>query len=141
MITALLLSVSGCSTDDQTSTVPSGQTDASSSASSAPLPGQESPEAGSVEDGSAAIGPQEPLGPEGCIDVTGANLNLAVADSADEARAAADIFAKFDPPASVTEALQHFVGTGGVHLDDPDFDEHNTRIDDWVKAVCPLPVP
>jgi hypothetical protein len=134
-IAAALLLASGCSTDEPTSAGPSEQTSASSSA---PSPGQDSPEPGSAEEGSTAFGPQAPLGSQGCIDVTSANLNLAVADTAEEARAAADVFAQFSPPASVTEALEHFVGTGGVHFDDPDFTEFNARIDGWVKAVCPL---
>jgi hypothetical protein len=132
---ALVLLASGCSSQEPASTTPSGQP---SGSSSAPAPGVESPEAGTAEESSAAIAPQAPLGSEGCIDVTSANLDLAVADNADEARAAADVFARFGPPASVVEALEHFVGTGGVQFDDPDFDEYNTRIDDWVRAVCPL---
>lgn len=72
------------------------------------------------------------------MDVTSANLNLAVADNAEEARAAADVIAGFNPPASVIEALEHFVATGGVQFDDPEFNEFNSRIDNWVKAVCPL---
>lgn len=132
--TAAVLLASGCANDEPTDAAPSGQTSASSSAAS---PGQE-PDAGSVEESSAPLAPQAPLGSEGCMDVTSANLSLAVADNADEARAAADVFARFSTPASVTEALEHFVGTGGVRFDDPDFDEFNSRIDEWVTAVCPL---
>jgi hypothetical protein len=131
----LLVMAAGCSSEEPTSTAPSGDTVVSSSA---PIPGQESPETSTAEETSVAVAPQAPLGSEGCIDVTSANLNLAVADSVEQARAAADVFARFNPPASVTEALEHFVETGGVRSDDPQFDEYNARIDDWVKAVCPL---
>lgn len=133
--TALLLTAAGCSSDEPASTVPSGQT---SDSASQPTPGQEPAEPGPAEQGSADLGPLPPLDSKGCIDVTSANLDLAVATNADQARAAADIIAGFRPPASVAEALEHFVGTGGVHFDDPDFSEYNARIDGWVKAVCPL---
>ncbi|MET4426980.1 hypothetical protein ABIA65_000262 [Mycolicibacterium sp. 624] len=133
--TALLLTAAGCSSDEPASTVPSGQT---SDSAAQPTPGQEPAEPGSAEQGSADFGPLPPLDSKGCIDVTSANLDLAVATNADQARAAADIIAGFGPPASVAEALEHFVGTGGVHFDDPDFSEYNARIDGWVKAVCPL---
>jgi cytoskeletal protein RodZ len=135
LLAAVLLLATGCSSDESASTTPSGQASASSSP---PTPGEELPEEGSSEESSEALPPQATLGSEACIDVTSANLNLAVAANAEEARAAADVLASFDPPASVTEALEHFVGTGGVHFDDPDFTEYNARIDDWVKAVCPL---
>lgn len=133
--TALLLTAAGCSSDDPASTVPPGQPSASSSQ---PTPGQEPADPDTAEQGSADIGPLPPLDSKSCIDVTSANLDLAVATNADQARAAADIIAGFGPPASITEALEHFVGTGGVHFDDPDYGEYNARIDDWVKAVCPL---
>ena len=48
------------------------------------------------------------------------------------------MFAQYNPPADVTEAIEHFVGTGGVQYDDPEFDEFNARIDNWIKEVCPL---
>lgn len=132
---ATVLLASGCSSDE-----PSGaaQSDEASASSSASTPGPESPGTGGAEESSAALAPQAPLGSEGCIDVTSANLNLAVADNAEEARAAADVIAGFNPPASVIEALEHFVATGGVQFDDPEFNEFNSRIDNWVKAVCPL---
>ena len=40
-------------------------------------------------------------------------------------------------PQRSREAIDHFVETGGVQYDDPDYDEYNGRIDAWVKAVCP----
>jgi len=134
-VAASLLMIAGCSSEEPTSNPPSEQPTASPSA---PTPGQERPGTGTAEETSVDLPPQAPLGAEGCIDVTGANLNLAVADNAEEARAAADVFARFGPPDSVTEALEHFVETGGVKSDDPQFDEYNARIDAWVKAVCPL---
>jgi hypothetical protein len=132
---AAVLLASGCSSDEPPGTAPS---DEASASSSAPSPGPESPGTVGGEESPAALAPQAPLGSEGCIDVTSANLNLAVADNAEEARTAADVIAGFDPPASVSEALEHFVATGGVQFDDPEFNEFNSRIDNWVKAVCPL---
>ena len=135
---ASLLLVTGCSSDEPANTSPSAQNSESSSAPAPGQDGQDAPGVGTDEQSSSALPPQATLDSKACIDVTSANLNLAVADSAEEARTAADVLASFDPPASVTEALEHFVGTGGVHFDDPDFTEYNARIDDWVKAVCPL---
>lgn len=82
--------------------------------------------------------PPQTLGPDACVDLTAANLDLAVADNAEEAQKPADVFGRYDPPASVQEAIDHFVETGGVQYGDPDYDEFNSRIDEWVKAVCPL---
>jgi hypothetical protein len=130
-LAALALLAPGCSSNKTTVAPPSAASISSTPASSPASTTAESTAAAAAE-------PLEPLGPHGCVDVTSANLNLAVATSAEEARQAADAFAKYDPPAPVTEAIDHFVATGGVHIDDPDFDEYNGRIDDWVKVVCPL---
>jgi hypothetical protein len=72
------------------------------------------------------------------MDVTGANLDLATATNHDAARKAADTFEKYDPPADVKAAVEHFVGTNGAQFDDPDYDKYNKLIDGWVKQVCPL---
>jgi hypothetical protein len=97
-----------------------------------------SEESTSEADTSTEAQPQETLDPSACTDVTGANLNLAIATTAEDAKKAADVLAKYDPPPDVQEAIDHFVGTNGAQSDDPDYDKFNSRIDDWVKAVCPL---
>ena len=84
-----------------------------------------------------ADAPLPTLDPDACVDVTAANLDLAVANNSEDAQRPADVFGRYDPPASVQEAIDHFVETGGVQYDDPDYDEYNGRIDAWVKAVCP----
>ena len=86
---------------------------------------------------SAKDAPSAPLGADACVEVTQANLDLAAANSKDAARAAADILEKYNPPADAKEAIEHFVGTGGAQIDDPDFDKYNKRVDQWVKEVCP----
>jgi hypothetical protein len=78
------------------------------------------------------------LDADACVEITGANLNLAVAKSNEDARKAADTFEKYNPPADVREAIEHFASTGGAQFNDPDYDRYNTLIDNWVKQVCPL---
>jgi hypothetical protein len=86
----------------------------------------------------AAPAPANQLDPDACVEITGANLNLAVATSAEDARKAADTFEKYDPPADVRTAIEHFASTNGAQYDDPDYDQYNSVIDNWVKQVCPL---
>jgi ABC-type enterochelin transport system substrate-binding protein len=108
---------------------------ASSKSSSAESSAAES----TAEQSSAAdAAPVQTLDPSACTDLTGANLDLAVATNADDAKKAADIFGKYNPPPDVQEAVDHFVQTQGAQFDDPDFDKFNSAIDNWVKAVCPL---
>jgi hypothetical protein len=95
-------------------------------------------EATSAEQSPAQAEPQPTLDPTACTDITGANLNLAVANNAEDAQKAADVFAKYNPPADVQDAISHFVQTEGAQFDDPDYDKFNSAIDNWVKAVCPL---
>ncbi|MGX9791807.1 hypothetical protein [Mycobacterium sp. MMS18-G62] len=73
-----------------------------------------------------------------CVEITQANLDLATATDADAARKAGDTFEKYDLPAAVKEAVEHFVGTGGAQFDDPDYDKYNNAIENWIKQVCPL---
>ncbi|MEZ0352189.1 hypothetical protein [Mycobacterium sp. pR1184] len=44
---------------------------------------------------------------------------------------------KYNPPAKVKDAIEHFVTTGGAHFDDPDYTKNNKLVSDWVKGVCP----
>lgn len=85
-----------------------------------------------------APAPANQLDGSACVDVTGANLDLAVATNPDDAREAADILERYDPPADVRNAIEHFASTGGPQFDDPDYEQHNSLIDNWVKQVCPL---
>jgi hypothetical protein len=72
-----------------------------------------------------------------CVDVTGANADLLAALDKDAARKAADTLERYSPPSDVKDAIEHFVGTGGAHFDDPDFTKNNKTISAWVKGVCP----
>jgi hypothetical protein len=49
----------------------------------------------------------------------------------------ADTLEKYNPPAQVKDAIEHFVTTGGAHFDDPDYTTNNKLVADWVKQVCP----
>jgi predicted small lipoprotein YifL len=129
VVAALVLLVSGCGSKTPTVVTPTAKPSSSAEKSS---------EKPTSEESTQAEAPQETLDPDSCVEVTSANLDLAVATNAADAKKAADKLGKYNPPASVQEAIDHFVGTEGVHSDDPDFDELNKRIDDWVKQVCPL---
>ena len=124
VIVALL--ASGCSSTTPTITTKSAKP-SSSQASTKKSEASEEAEA-----------PQDQLDADACVEVTSANLDLAVASDAAAAQKAVDVFKKYDPPSSVTEALDHFVETNGVQYDDPDYDKFNDRIDEWVHEVCPL---
>jgi hypothetical protein len=69
--------------------------------------------------------------------LTGANLDLALASTKEDAQKEADIFAKYNPPADVQEDIDYFVSTNGPQLADPKYTEYDKRITAWVKAVCP----
>ncbi|MDT5079278.1 MAG: hypothetical protein QOJ80_3915 [Mycobacterium sp.] len=129
VVAASALLLAGCGGGKPTNNAPSS---ASSTATSS------SAESTTAESSAAAAAPQAPLDPSACTDVAGANLDLAVAKNAEDAKKAADIFAKYNPPPDVQEAIDHFVSTQGAQFDDPDYEKFNTRIDEWVKVVCPL---
>jgi hypothetical protein len=129
VIAAVALLLSGCGGSNVTSNSPTAKSSAETSSSD---------ESTSEEHTSTEAEPQETLDPSACTDVTGANLDLAVANTAEDAQKAADIFAKYNPPPDVQEAIDHFVGTEGAQFDDPDYGKFNSRIDDWLKGICPL---
>lgn len=129
VIAAVALLLSGCGGSNVTSNSPTAKSSAETSSSD---------ESTSEEHTSTEAEPQETLDPSACTDVTGANLDLAVANTAEDAQTAADIFAKYNPPPDVQEAIDHFVGTEGAQFDDPDYGKFNSRIDDWLKGICPL---
>jgi hypothetical protein len=131
-VVATALLASGCSSSKPSvpSTVVTGTKTSTAQASASPSAEEttttEEPAAGAKLDADA------------CMDVTGANLDLATATNHDAARKAADTFEKYDPPADVKDAIEHFVETNGAQVGDPDYDKDNKQIDDWVKQVCPL---
>jgi hypothetical protein len=129
VVAILALLLAGCGGSKPTTNSPSSASisDKSSSAEST-----------TAESSAAGAAPQAPLDPSACTDVTGANLDLAVAKNTEDAKKAADIFAKYNPPPDVREAIDHFVSTQGAQFADPDYEKFNTRIDEWVKVVCPL---
>jgi hypothetical protein len=129
-VVATALLASGCSSSKPTVPSPAKSSSAQASASAsatAKETTQAEPQA-----------PAETLDGNACVDVTGANLDLATATNHDDARKAGDTFEKYNPPADVREAIEHFVGTNGAQFDDPNYDKYNKTIDDWVKQVCPL---
>ena len=134
---AAVVLAAGCSSGKPP--MPSRPTTATSSTAQASASPSAEPVAPPVEttpgddQGSAAK-----LDGDACVAVTGANLDLAAATNHDAARKAADTFEKYDLPANVKEAVEHFVDTNGAQADDPDLGKYNQLIDDWVKQVCPL---
>jgi hypothetical protein len=129
VVAASALLLAGCGGSKPSTNSPSSASSSDKSSSAESTTAQASaPEAA----------PQAPLDPSACTDVTGANLDLAVAKNTEDAKKAADVFAKYNPPPDVQEAIDHFVSTEGAQFDDPDYQEFNTRIDEWVKAVCPM---
>lgn len=63
-------------------------------------------------DDSETAAAAEPLDGSARVEITQANLDLAVATNAADAEKAGDAFEKYDLPAPVKEAVDHFVGTG-----------------------------
>lgn len=131
IVPVAVLAVS-CSSADQ---APSSSTaSASRSASTTTASGSTSAQPTSTAASSAA----GTLDAEGCVAVTGANLDLATATNSEQARKPADVLAKYNPPPEVTEAVDHFVQTGGAQFDDPDFEKYNSILENWIKQVCPM---
>ncbi|CQD14074.1 hypothetical protein BN1232_02903 [Mycobacterium lentiflavum] len=122
------LAISGCSSGSKTTT-PSGSTTKNSTSASA------TSSSSSSETTEAA--PTTTLDISQCVDVTGANADLLTASDNAGARKAADTLEKYNPPAKVKDAIEHFVTTGGAHFDDPDYTKNNKLVSDWVKGVCP----
>jgi PBP1b-binding outer membrane lipoprotein LpoB len=129
VVAASALLLAGCGGSKPSTNSPSSASSSDKSSSA---------ESTTAEASAPEAAPQAPLDPSACTDVTGANLDLAVAKNTEDAKKAADIFAKYNPPPDVQEAIDHFVSTQGAQFDDPDYDKFNSRIDEWVKVVCPL---
>lgn len=134
-IVATTLVASGCSggkpAPQSTAKSPAASATTQTSETGAAAPAQTPP-----AEAPAPAGDQ--LDANACVEITGANLDLAVATNKDDARKAADTFEKYNPPDDVRTAIEHFAGTGGAQFDDPDYDKYNSLIDNWVKQVCPL---
>ena len=137
-VVATALLAAGCSGGKPSvpSTGMTGTTSSTAQASASPSAQASAPP--STEETTAAPEPTAKLDGDACMDLTGANLDLATATNHDAARKAADTFEKYDPPADVKDAIEHFVQTNGAQVGDPDYDEYNKQIDAWVKQVCPL---
>ena len=95
----------------------------SSPASSAPSD-SESPKSGSSLDA------------EACMEIGSAVIELVSATSKDEARTAADKLEKYNPPADVKEAIEHFADAAGSESGAPDLESDTTKIKDWMEQVC-----
>jgi hypothetical protein len=126
IVTATL--VTGCSSSKTTPAAPSTAASGSTSTSSATA---------SSATSSAEAAPASQLDTSQCVDVTGANADLLAANDKDAARKAADTLEGYNPPGKVKDAIEHFVGTGGAHFDDPDYTKNNKVLDGWIKQVCP----
>ena len=136
VLTACVLVLSGCGSDKAAITTPSAKPTASEQTTEP----SESSEAGTTpEPPSTETGPQQTLDGDACVDLTSANLNLALASTREDAQKEADVFAQHNPPPDVQEAIDHFVGTNGPQRNDPKYDEYDQRITNWVEEVCPLP--
>lgn len=124
--------IAGCSISKTTTSGPSpsasGRSTSAATTSSSPASTDTSSENAPV---SATLDSSQ------CVDVTGANVDLLAASDKDGARKAADTLERYNPPASVKDAIEHFVTTGGAHFDDPDYTKNNKLVDGWVKQVCP----
>jgi hypothetical protein len=92
---------------------------------------------GSDAQPSSSDAAEKTLDASACAELSDANVNLATATNADEAKAAADVFGKYDPPSDAKEAIDHIVAAGGVKFDGSDFDIIKDHIDPWVQKVCP----
>ncbi len=119
--------LTGCS-GGKTTSAPSSASPASSSKTSA---------AASSETSATPTASVTPLDSSQCVTVDGANSDLLTASDKDAARKAADTLETFNPSAAVKSSIEHFVGTGGAHFDDPDYTKNQKAIKDWVAALCP----
>lgn len=124
--------MAGCSSSKTTSTGPSSSPSSRSTSTATPSTSSASSDTSSANAPASAA-----LDSSQCVDVTGANVDLLAASDKDAARKAADTLERYNPPASVKDAIEHFVGTGGAHFDDPDYTKNNKIVDGWVKQVCP----
>ena len=115
----------------------SGKTTTTSSSASPAPSSKTSAAASSTETSATETAPVTPLDSSQCVTVDGANSDLLTASDKDAARKAADTLEAYNPPASVKSAIEHFVGTGGAHFDDPDYTKNQKAIKDWVAALCP----
>jgi hypothetical protein len=73
---------------------------------------------------------------ETCVGLMRAQMDLVMAVDPQDARSSADILEKSSPPDLVKQAIEHFASTGGVQSSDPNADQMNKTIDDWIRQVC-----
>jgi len=74
---------------------------------------------------------------EVCLDVALANLDLVGSSSAEEAKAAGEKLAAFDPPAKVLDAIDAIVADGGPDFTNSDTPGYFDTINAWIETVCP----
>lgn len=127
---AAALTLVGCSSPTPTIPTPA-------SASKTSTLARQSTESSSAATASTVNTVNAPLDGGACVEVTGADLDLAAASNTEDARTAADTLKKYQPPPPVQDAIEHFVGTGGAQFDDQDFNQYNDAIEKWVHQVCP----
>lgn len=135
LIAALVLAaalMAGCSSSKPASSPASSATSSRSTSTAT-----SSSSAASSDTSSANAPAVATLDSSQCVDVTGANVDLLAASDKDAARKAADTLERYNPPASVKDAIEHFASVGGAHFDDPDYTKNNKLVDGWVKQVCP----
>jgi len=72
-----------------------------------------------------------------CLDVALANLDLVGSSSAEEAKAAGEKLAAFDPPAKVLDAIDAIVADGGPDFTNSDTPGYFDTINAWIETVCP----
>ena len=130
MVAMVVVLAAGCSSDkpaSPASTSPASKTSASASKSSE----QSSSEKTST---SKAAGT---LDDDACLKVAEANIELTTADKKDDARKAADVLLKYNPPDNVKTAIEQLVEKAEAS-NDPDADKNGDLVDGWVEKVCPL---
>lgn len=89
-----------------------------------------------TEASAPASAPDNKLDASACTELTDANLDLATATTAEQAKAAADVFSRYQPSADAQQGIDHVVAAGGVKFDDADL-KMISNIDAWVSEVCP----
>ena len=128
--TAAVLALAGCSS--------SSKTEASSHSTAS----HTTPASAPVASTSTSAGASTPvttttLSTDQCLELAEAQLGVATATKADEARKAADIVEKYNPPSDVKNVVEHFVTTIGVQFDDPQAAAGTAALKAWVDRVCP----
>jgi hypothetical protein len=137
-LAAVVMFAAGCS--DNKSPAPSttssaSKTSASTSASTSGSPSASKPSGSTSSDTTSTSKAAGTLDDAACLKVEEANLELTTADKKDDARKAADVLEKYNPPANVKDAIEHLVEKAEAS-NDPDSDKNSNTVDDWIDQVC-----